>query len=263
MLRRLRDVVGPARGSATRLAEETGIPQSTLARYLRGERVPTVDLLSRIAEARDASLDWLVRGVGPRRVASRTGDGYVADGAYRRYPVLGEVPAGPPGGWSLELEDDLIDTELDVRDDQAIALVVRGDSMYPTLFDGDHIVMSPNASWSTGDLVVAEVQGIAETYLVKRLGRTRNHDEVALISDNFLGFEPLVVPVGDVEVRGRVEVVVRRPGRREHFQAGMPELLDFYLDPVLRELLEELHPLSETGRQIARDSIAAIRKAGV
>lgn len=182
----------------------------------------------------------------------------------RRIPILGQVPAGSPGGWSIDYDaPDVLEDRLEIHDEQAIGLVVSGNSMYPTLFDGDTIVLSPNGRWAIGDIVVAEVAGSGESYLVKRLGRNTDDGDVVLISDNFLEYEPIVQAPSTVEIRGRVERVVRQPSRKSGSQGGPPELLGFYRDPRLATILQQIQDLSPTARQIILDNIATLAKVGV
>ena len=101
-------------------------------------------------------------------------------------------------------------------DPDVIALQVQGESMYPTLFDGDHVLMSPNATWYEGDVVVAEVADGPEEFVIKRLGRMDDDDDgVMLVSDNFLRYPPRLYGKREVAIRGRVLRVIRTPSRRE------------------------------------------------
>ena len=237
-----------------RYADKLSMSRQSLERYLKGQRKPPIDFLIEVASQEDISLDWLLAGEGPRR---RKGRPVMSCGPI---PILGAVPAGHPGGqrWSEFDAADLL-SELIVKDDpDVIALVVDGESMYPTLLPDDKVLMSTNMRFSSGDLVVAETEGATEDYQVKRLGKTTSK-EVVLISDNFLQFPPKTFAPKDVQVRGRVFRVVRTPSNSVYGVSD--ELSEFYRNPMIQETLELLSRLSETAQVAFIESIRTFAKA--
>ena len=113
-------------------------------------RWPSTESLSRILDATGASLDEFVMLVDERASASRM----------KPVPLIGMAQAGSGGyfddagfpvggGW-----DDV--TLPDIRDENAYALEVSGDSMMPVYRNGDVIVVSPAASIRKGDRVVVK-----------------------------------------------------------------------------------------------------------
>lgn len=52
--------------SQTEFAREIDIPQTTLSRYEQGLNYPSEDILMKISEVCDVTLDWLLKGVGAR-----------------------------------------------------------------------------------------------------------------------------------------------------------------------------------------------------
>jgi hypothetical protein len=63
------------RSAAAAIADVT--PEH-LASYIGGRAKPPFELVARLAEARNVSLDWLATGFGPRARAAETPEGYVA-----------------------------------------------------------------------------------------------------------------------------------------------------------------------------------------
>ncbi len=93
---------------------------------------------------------------------------------------------------------------LGIRASDAAILDVRGDSMQPTLIDGDRILVD------RGQRVPGKAQAIwvlrcGDELLVKRL--TRDGDDWRILSDNAPDRR---IPLSDVEVLGRVVELVRR-----------------------------------------------------
>jgi len=79
------------------------------------------------------------------------------------------------------------------------AIAVSGDSMEPSLRDGDEILVEATASPPRGAIHVVR---LGESLLVKRLERPAP-DRVVLLSENPT-YPPVEVPAADVAVIGRV-----------------------------------------------------------
>jgi SOS-response transcriptional repressor LexA len=216
-------------GSQRAWAEKLGVTETSLSNYIRGKARPPVEFLSQLADQTGVSLDWLLLCEGPKLRPDA--------GAGRRIPILGRVPAGPSGGGAWDVYDapDVYDAFDDgLEPDHTIALRVMGESMFPTLWDGDLVVVSVNGqSWRNGDLVIAEIEEHSEDYLVKRLGQDRG-GEITLLSDNFLHYDPLTFPSEKVEIRGSVVRVVRTPTRQSPHQPDTEPLVEFYQSPHCR-----------------------------
>lgn len=252
-------------GGKSRLARQLGVPQSTFSNYLSGRARPPFGVLLRIAEVTGVSLDWLVHGSGPMwRGPSRVSDAGDAPPSAIRVPVLGRVPAGPPGGaaWAIYDAPDVYDSFIrDVAPGRTIALRVMGDSMFPTLWEGDLVVtaVGDGNQWHRGDLVVAEIEEFSEDYLVKRLGQ-ETRDQITLISDNFLHYEPLTLPRAQVEIRGVVLRVLRTPPRRAAPPADGAILSEFYQSPQMQEILQMLPELSPRALELVVAQVREMRK---
>ena len=229
---RLREVAGVEWGSKKRMANMLSLPQSTFASYLNARAVPPVEVLWAIAELTGVSLDWLIAGEGPKWRAAEPG-------GLERIPIVGRVPAGPPGGeaWAAEGAQDVLSGFTAGESGHTIALRVVGDSMFPTLLEDDLVVVVANGEQAhRGDLVVAEVAGHYEDYVVKRLGQA-TETEVMLVSDNYLQHPPLTLTPDQVQIRGLVTKVIRTPRRRS--PPVDPALLEVYQNPRLQEALAE------------------------
>lgn len=108
--------------------------------------------------------------------------------------------------------DDFLDREIDlnehlIKDKEATVLArISGDSMMPTLMDGDTIVVDKSISPSHNDVVVAVVDG---EFTVKRL--LKNGRKVELHPDN-PKYEPIDLEEGiGFWCWGVVTYVIRKP----------------------------------------------------
>ena len=166
--------------SVAQLAKTTGIGQSTIHRYLSGEREPIYGNLIAISRALDADLNFLTgvdctdsgkvfaefinklaSEVGSRlgvRVAREGPPGADPARTLGRIPVIGRISDGPnlkftdeghPSGEPLYVMPALGDTDL-----FAYGIVFEGDSMASRILDGDVTICSPDADWGSGDMVL-------------------------------------------------------------------------------------------------------------
>jgi len=130
-----------------------------------------------------------------------------------RIPVVGVIVASKPvpipdsdfpmlGDEAIELTRDI------VKDEEGIyALKVRGDSMIDALIhDGDTVIMKHQKEAHNGDLVAVWLKDEKETTL-KRFYREK--DRVRLQPANPT-MEPIYVHPANVEIQGKVIVVIRR-----------------------------------------------------
>lgn len=123
-------------------------------------------------------------------------------------PLVGRVAAGAPILAQQNIEDHLTVGREIAGGEQVFALRVRGDSMIEAgIFDGDLVVVRPQADAPNGAIVVArvedEVTGEAEA-TVKRFYREAGR--IRLQPENS-SMEPIIVR--DVRIEGVVVAVIR------------------------------------------------------
>lgn len=205
---RLRALVGLL-GSASALARKAGISQSGLHRYLSGGE-PTRKVLVALARAADVNLQWLMTGQGPMESSA---------GAPQREPIIGAetltrvalyAPNGAGSGSATAQASPGILTGvafckswlgrqgLDAQ--HLVAAVIRGNSMEPTIRNGDNVLI---------DLGMREVQDgdiyafrDGDALMIKRLQRQLG-GKLRMISDN-AQYPVIELPVNAVDVIGRV-----------------------------------------------------------
>jgi phage repressor protein C with HTH and peptisase S24 domain len=192
---RIRQAVKLA-GGFTAVVDRSDLPGRTLSRLLSGQE-PKLSQLLALATATFVRLEWLASGTGPMRPSEaevfQAGDELAGDDAsapqavlIRRYdarasagPATG-IEAGPPLE-NLAFPAAFIHGQL--RRDPAHLAVLEciGDSMEPTLHDGDLLLVdTARREPASGRIYVFRVDG---ALLAKRIQR-RLDGSLQLISDN-------------------------------------------------------------------------------
>jgi repressor LexA len=188
--------------SQLRLARQIGVPFQRVSEWERGVVSPSARYLKAIADALSVSLDWLLSGKGPVEGPERGESSFPVS----HVPVYGTVPGGPPydPGDPGVIEVIGVPAEYSGRD--VFGLIVKGDSMAPTLADGDRVLVARDVKPRDGLVVVVRLD--AGEYTVKRL---RNQGKLLILSPDNPNFQPLVLsPEDSCEVIGVVVEVIRR-----------------------------------------------------
>jgi len=148
------------------LAEKIGVATRTVQRWEKGEQVPDGRAIMKIARATTVQASWLLTGEGEMYPPpARPQNVYPLTSALRRKVHLVDLPlvsAVPAGKVSTMFHPDYVDTYVtvdDVKDPQAFALKVRGNSMSPRIEDGDIVIVSPQQEVRNGDICVIRVSG--------------------------------------------------------------------------------------------------------
>jgi len=193
-----------------KLAAKLDVATRTVQRWEKGEQVPDSNYLMRIAKATGVTPHWLLTGEGDLYAKSLAESKVIPlpTGRYKRVelvslPLLSSVPGGAP---SLMFHPDYVEKYItvdDIKDTNAFALEVKGNSMAPRIEDGDIIIVSPKLEARTGDICVVRV---SDEDTVKRVK----------IEDQFLHliplnpeYEPMVARKKDVTFMWRVVKVIK------------------------------------------------------
>lgn len=165
------------------LAKKIYISQPAYSKYEVGTASPNPETLSKIADALDVSVDYLLgSGSQPAR------PGYI------RVPVLGRVAAGIP----INAIEEVIDWE-DISaeaagDGEYFGLQIKGHSMEPKISDGDVVIVRRQPDVDSGDIAVVLVNGDDAT--VKRI--KKSPQGVTLIPSN-PAYEPMYYSNEEIE----------------------------------------------------------------
>lgn len=165
------------------LAKKIYISQPAYSKYEVGTASPNPETLSKIADALDVSVDYLLGS-----------DSQPARPGYIRVPVLGRVSAGIP----IDAIEEVIDWE-DISaeaagDGEYFGLQIKGHSMEPKISDGDVVIVRRQPDVDSGDIAVVLVNGDDAT--VKRI--KKSPQGVTLIPSN-PAYEPMYYTNTEIE----------------------------------------------------------------
>lgn len=165
------------------LAKKIYISQPAYSKYEVGTASPNPETLSKIADALDVSVDYLLGN-----------DSQPARPGYIRVPVLGRVSAGIP----IDAIEEVIDWE-DISaeaagDGEYFGLQIKGHSMEPKISDGDVVIVRRQPDVDSGDIAVVLVNGDDAT--VKRI--KKSPQGVTLIPSN-PAYEPMYYSNEEIE----------------------------------------------------------------
>jgi SOS-response transcriptional repressor LexA len=123
-------------------------------------------------------------------------------------PLLNRIPAGFPESYRDKdyppgYADEYVSLP-DVKDLNAFALKVEGDSMIPRLKPGEIVIVSPNRQWESGDIVVTKVK---EEVSLKKIFRKETTLVLQPINPDY---SPIILPVNDVRIIGKVILRVEK-----------------------------------------------------
>lgn len=135
----------------TEVARLLNITASAYSNYEQGTRTPDILTCKKLAAIFGVSLEVLL------------GDKPLSESKAFKIPVLGVIPAGTP----IEAVEDILDYE-DISEDMArrgsyFALKVRGDSMQPTVKDGDVVIVRQQEDAESGQICVVMINGYDAT----------------------------------------------------------------------------------------------------
>jgi len=192
------------------LASKIGVATRTVQRWEKGEQVPHGVAINKIAKATNASPAWLLTGSGQMYGApSRPDNVYPLTTSIRRKIKLADIPllsSVPAGKLATIFHSDYAESYVtvdDVKDPQAFALKVKGNSMSPRIEDGDIVIVSPQGEARSGDICVVRVNDEDTLKKVKFEG-----SYIHLIPLN-PEFDPVTVKKKDVNFAWKVVKLIK------------------------------------------------------
>lgn len=181
------------------LCKKVGVALQTLRNKIHLGRIPSLEETMKILDALGMTWDEFERY--PKKKSN--------------VPVLPVYEQAFSAGKGQFVPDDAevkewvaVPAELRGKEERLAAAYVRGDSMQPTLYDGDIIILEKNGYDNTDGIFAIIYKGAG---FVKRL--QRDIGGIKIVSDNKL-YEPMSEPESseDFSVVGKVRYVVHRVG---------------------------------------------------
>ena len=196
-------------GSENALAKLAGISQSGIRRYFSGGE-PTRTKLNAIAQAAGVSVEWLATGQGPMRPEEAT-----LKRSQDEFAFVGLVNVELSAGGGAFVYDEKTKELYAFRKDwlnrvclapsKAVLLKVRGDSMHPTISDGDTVMIDTARTRIIPGKIFA--LRMDDTVMLKRLEPLPG-GKVRIISDNPI-YKEYEADSGSIHILGQVVWVAK------------------------------------------------------
>jgi phage repressor protein C with HTH and peptisase S24 domain len=211
---RLREAIKKV-GSAREAARLSGLPYGTLQGYIRGGELKLSNAAS-IARVAGVRLEWLATGEGPMQGEHPVVTASAAPPGYVLLPLVeARAAAGNHGGLRSDQIVDFIAFSENFlkqtlrRSPQNLALLTAsGDSMDPTIRDGDLLLVDTSARRIEGSRIY--VLAIGGALMVKRI-QLRLDGSVVVKSDNAV-YEPEVLAADQTSTLNILGQVVWQAG---------------------------------------------------
>jgi phage repressor protein C with HTH and peptisase S24 domain len=198
--------------SADRLARASGVSPSAFRKWLRGNAEPSRERLVALARAAGVSVGWLADGEGPppkfvgtisETVGPATEEYVLLPKRPRSAAAGSESPPAVGGAEFIAFRHDWIRSRFGIEPDRLLLETAIGESMKPTIQDGDLLLVDTTEDTFRGfGVYVLEIAG---ERLVKRV-QPKLDGSLTLISDN-AAYEPEHVAPAQasaIKVIGRV-----------------------------------------------------------
>ena len=182
------------------LADLIGTSKSVISGYENGKNDPARSVLLKLSKSLDVSLNYLMGWEEDTNIEQIEPINSI------KIPVVGRIPAGTP----IEAIEDIIEY-IDIPENwtngnnEYFGLIVRGDSMYPLLLDGDTVVIKRQEVAETGDICACYINGYDAT--LKRISLTEH--SITLKPENPNYPPKTYTHPGEVTIAGKV-IEVRR-----------------------------------------------------
>lgn len=173
------------------LAEKLDTSRVTISRYESGARKANQDVLFKLAKLFNVNINYFFPSI-ENEVSINLNN-------FRRVPLVGEIACGTPILAEQNIEGYVpMYFKTNNKNDSFFALKCKGDSMNPTLKDGDTVFIKQQPTVEDGEIaaVLVDDETAATLKRVKHL-----NDQVLLMPDNTEGFTPIVL---DKEHPGRI-----------------------------------------------------------
>lgn len=189
------------------LADKSGVSKSSISQYVNGSHAPSNISSGKMASILKVNALWLMGFDVPMSLEikeTKLNINTIPIESGYTIPVLGRVAAG----YGKEAVEEVID-QIEISPALAakgdyFGLLIKGDSMIPTLYDGDTVIVQRVDDAESGNLAIALVNGDDATY--KRLQKYA--EGIALIPQNPV-YEPMrftesEIDTTPVKILGRV-----------------------------------------------------------
>lgn len=177
------------------LGEALGMSQQNLNAYVNGKATPGANMLKKLSEL-GADITYILTGVSIKdEVAKKVFKELSNKVSGYDYPIVSTLSAGSMIEFFNDEEIEKVAFSYHKKYG-CMALRVRGDSMKPTIENGDVVLVDSDAKIYDGCIVAARLK--SGDQLIKRI-RFLPHDLIQLDSDNFM-YDPITITKEEIEL---------------------------------------------------------------
>lgn len=177
------------------LGEALGMSQQNLNAYVNGKATPGANMLKKLSEL-GADVTYILTGISTKdEIAKKVFQELSNKISGYDYPIVSTLSAGSMIEFFNDEEIEKVAFSYHKKYG-CMALRVRGDSMKPTIENGDVVLVDSDAKIYEGCIVAARLK--SGDQLIKRI-RFLPHDLIQLDSDNFL-YDPITITKEEIEL---------------------------------------------------------------
>ena len=192
--------------SQQRLADELDLSKSSVNMYERGEREPGFETMEAIADLFNVDMNYLygrtdIKIADPIVLAPKKPTilpGFEPMPKMKKIPLIGSIACGEPITAEQNIEK-MVDVPENIRCD--FSLTCHGDSMSPTICDGDIVCIRCQPEVEQGEIAAVRIGGEATLKHFHRQG-----DAVMLLADNAAVCPPMIftgLQLEELHIEGR------------------------------------------------------------
>lgn len=142
----LRDEKGLKDADIARIA---GVSRASMSQWKSGQFTFKYDKMVKIADALGVSVEYLIAG--------ETGATPVKKEGSTTVPILGYVAAGIPISAITDIVGEVTISKHQAKKGEHFALRIKGDSMYPTIMEGDVVIVRCQNFADNGNTVIVQI----------------------------------------------------------------------------------------------------------
>ncbi len=162
------------------LADAIGVSESAIGKWLLQKALPRMGAIQKLADFFGVSKSYFLEGDEEEKEEEEEKDPDTV-----KIPILGRVVAGSPLEAVEYYEGDIEISAKMARQGEFFALTVYGDSMEPTIWEGDIIICRAQQTAESGDIAVITIGGDTTVKEIKR-----QREGVILIGHNADSYSP-------------------------------------------------------------------------
>lgn len=212
---RLKEVIGTT--SIKSFSMDSGLGTTTLQSYMKGASYPTLDRLNLIAATAKVDINWLLTGGDHVSTAHSNSSKYIKIPHFDVQASAGTGSELVESGISKNTVDIHSQTLLDqgLNPEGLLSMYVKGDSMEPSLFDGDMILVKKMIS-PFSILEGVYIFRVFNEIFIKRIQFNKYSAKLKVDSDNpfYDSYTITGNDLNDVEIIGEVICTIFSKVRR-------------------------------------------------